>query len=158
MRLGIILTLAMYFFSLHAPAQSLEQLKELPIMGDISEIKTFTKIYLMGATSDDRKMILEYFKRDKKSPFKVVADPADAEIFMNFAELSRQAVANNRSSAQQQRSELEVFYYNKDKRKVIVFTDTETLDVSNGFTFSAPNSWNLTRNFMKAYDKMMKKQ
>jgi hypothetical protein len=86
----------------------------------------------------------------------VVGNPDEAEIFMNFGELTRMADSNRNRRDYQERDELEVFYYNKDKRKVIVFTDTETLDVTNGITFSAPNSWNLTRNFIKAYSKKPK--
>lgn len=149
MAVGVVILAAVSF----ALGQS-----DLPIIGDITQIKELTKVYIAGATSDERKVILEAFKRDKKQPFVVVGDPAEAELFMNFGELSRQVDSRMNQRAYQERDELEVYYYNKDKKKVIVFTDTETLDVSNGLTLSAPNSWNLTRNFFKAFRKANEKK
>lgn len=138
-------------------AQGNDPTKDLPIIGDISAIQGMTKVYIAGATSDERKIVLKAFDSEKKKvPFVVVGDPTEAEIFMNFGELTRLADSTPSRRDYQERDELEVYFYNKDKRKVIVFTDTETLDVKNGMSFSYPNSWNLTKNFFKAYNKMLK--
>ena len=128
-----------------------------PIYGEVSALRGMTKVYVEGATSDERKLILDQFKRDKT--FSVVGDPSDAEFFISFGELTRMAVAAGiRPSTQyQERDEAEA-YYVKDGKKVIVWQDTETLDVSNGFSFSFPNSVNLTRNFIKAYKKALKEK
>jgi hypothetical protein len=149
----LFLPICILLFTVSAFGQS-----DLPIIGEISQLQGMTKVYIAGATSDERKIVLTAFKKEqKKIPFVVVGDPDEAEFFMNFGELSRQVVANNRSGAYQERDELEVYFYNKDKKKVIVFTDTETLDrTSSGFNFSFPNSFNLTRNFFKAYNKKPK--
>ena len=133
--------------------------KDFPIIGDVSAIRGMTKVYVAGATSDERKIVLKAFDSEKKKlPFLVVGDPAEAEIFMNFGELTRMADSTLFRRDYQERDELEVYIYNADKRKVIVFTDTETLDVNNGMSFSFPNSWNLTKNFFKAYKKMEKQK
>lgn len=138
-------------------AQGVEATKDLPIIGEISAIEGRTKVYIAGATSDERKIIIKAFEGEKKKiPFVIVGDPDEAELFMNFGELTRMADSTPFRRDYQERDELEVFYYNTNKRKVIVFTDTETLDVKNGMSFSYPNSWNLTKNFFKAYNKMLK--
>lgn len=155
MKKNILLTsITCFVLTLAAHGQA-----DLPIFGDVSQIKGMTKVYIAGATSDERKIVLDLFKREqKKVPFVVVGDPAEAEFFMNFGELTRMADSTPLSRDYQERDELEVYFYNADKKKVIVFTDTETLDVKNGISFSAPNSWNLTRNFFKAYQKMLKQK
>ena len=149
--------LILFLFISVAAATIARGQSDLPIMGDISAIKGLTKVYVAGATSDERKIIVEAFKREKKNiPFVIVGDPSEAEFFMNFGELTRQVVATMGRGAYQERDELEVYLYNSEKKKVIVFADTETLDRTSGMNFSAPNSWNLTRNFFKAYKKAMK--
>jgi hypothetical protein len=131
--------------------------EDLPIIGDVGMIKGRTKVYIAGATSDERKIVLKAFDREKKKvPFVVVGDPAEAQIFMNFGELTRMADSTPRRRDYQERDELEVYFFNDAKKKVIVFTDTETLDVTNGFSLSFPNSWNLTQNFFKAFKKAVK--
>ena len=129
--------------------------QEKPVFGEISALRGMKKVYVEGATSDERKLILGQFKKDKT--FTVVGDPSEADFFMTFGELTRMAVAGGLrpSTAYQERDEAEV-YYLKDGKRIIVWQDTETLDVSNGFTFSFPNSVNLTRNFLKAYKKALK--
>lgn len=130
--------------------------QDLPVMGDISALQGKTKVYIQNATSDERKLILRVFKNEaKKVPFVVVGDPDEAEIFMNFGELTRMTDNTAFNRKYQERDELEVYYYDERKRRVIVFTDTETLDASNGLTLSYPNSYNLTRNFFKAYRKSL---
>jgi hypothetical protein len=140
-------------------AQTPEDIAKMPILGNVSDIQGLTKVYVLGATSDERKIVLQAFKREgKKLPFVIVNDPSEAEFFMNFGELSRQTDNTAFHRNYEQRDEVEVYYFNKDKKKVIVFTDTETLNASNGMSFSAPNSYNLTRNFFKAYKKIQKQQ
>lgn len=142
---------------LQCNAQSPDPRKDLPIIGDVSAIHGLTKVYIAGATSDERKIVLKAFDSEKKKvPFVVVGDPAEAEIFMNFGELTRMADSTPFRRDYQERDELEVYIYDREKRKVIVFTDTETLDAKNSMSFSFPNSWNLTKNFFKAYNKMLK--
>lgn len=129
----------------------------MPIMADMSTIEGKTKVYIAGATSDERKIVVNCFDRNKKKvPFVIVGDPAEAELFMNFGELTRMADSTPFRRDYQERDELEVFFFREDKKKVIVFTDTETLDAKNGLSLSFPNSWNLTNNFFKAYQKMLK--
>lgn len=154
----IVLTLGLVLAAIaNGSAQNPDPSKELPIVGEISSIVGMTKIYIAGATSDERKIILKAFNSEKKKvPFVVVGYPAEAELFMNFGELSRMVDSTPFRRDYQERDELEVYYYNSEKKKVIVFTDTETLDVTNGMSFSYPNSWNLTKNFFKAYKKMLK--
>ncbi|MEQ1605688.1 MAG: hypothetical protein ABL999_12550 [Pyrinomonadaceae bacterium] len=146
------------FFLLIFPILTVAQTPvDLPIMGEVSQIVGKTKIYVAGATSDERKIIIKAFDSEKKKiPFVIVGDPAEAELFMNFGELTRMTNNTAFNRNYQERDELEVYYINDDKKKVIVFTDTETLDASGGLILSFPNSWNLTKNFFKAYNKMLK--
>ena len=52
--------------------------QDRPVYGEVSQLKGMTKVYVEGATSDERKMVLAQFKKDKT--FTVVGRSGDAEF------------------------------------------------------------------------------
>lgn len=127
---------------------------DLPIIGDIAEIKGRTKIYVAVEAADDRKLILKEFTKNKT--FTVVNDPADAEFFMTMRSLSKVDKTVMFGRDYEERDEAQVYYIRADGKKIVVWQDTETYTAPSGMIVSMPNSMNLTRNFLKAYKKMLK--
>lgn len=139
-----LLLLMSFLFTFPAYGQS-----DLPIVGDISEIKSLKKVYLVTESSSDRKMILLALKK-KKSTLEVVNNPDNADFFLEFKTLSRQDKKVLIGSEYTEEGEMTAYYFNKDKRKVIAWAESKLLFQSSGLSIESPNSYVLTRKFVNA--------
>jgi len=54
---------------------------DLPILGKVSDLEGFKKVYITTESSQDRKFILMALKK-KKSDLEIVNDPKDAQFFL----------------------------------------------------------------------------
>lgn len=122
---------------------------DLPIIGAITEIKDFKKVYLVTESTADRKMILLALKK-KKSTLQVVNNPTDADFFLEFKTLSRQDKKVLIGSQYTEDGEMTAYYFNSEKRKVIAWSESKLYYESSGLSVESPNSYVLTRKFINA--------
>jgi hypothetical protein len=117
-----ILTIALISLAFSiAPAQN------FPTYGNISDIKDFKKVYVASENEDSRKRIIKALEKDKS--LEVVNSPDEAQFYLEFGELSREAVSTERDiNERQQRTQMRAYTLGADKRKVIVWSDNATRD------------------------------
>lgn len=122
---------------------------DLPIIGQISDIKNFKKVYLVIESTEDRKMILLALKK-KKSTLEVVGDPKDADFFLEFKTLARQDKKVLIGSQYTETGEMHAYFYNSEKKKVVAWSESKLYYESSGLQVESPNSYVLTRKFVNA--------
>jgi hypothetical protein len=120
---------------------------QLPEYGDIAELKDKQRVYVASSEQQSRKYIVNLLKKN----YIVVGSPDEAEFFLAY-EVKSSTEARGRQRSHYLRSEMIAYTLNGD-RKRILWSDDETYEESRGFSFSAPNEFNLTRNFLKAVKK-----
>lgn len=120
---------------------------ELPEYGDITELKDKQHVYVASEEQASRKYIVNLLKKN----FIVVNSPEEAEFFLTY-EVKASTESRGRQPSHYIRSEM-VAYTLRAQRKRILWSDDETWEQSRGFSFSAPNEYNLTKNFLKALKK-----
>ena len=121
---------------------------DLPEYGEITELKDNLKVYLATESPSSRKLIIKAL--DKK--FTVVSSPDDAEFFLTYdVEASTESRGLQRSHYM--RSRMLAYTLTEKGRKRILWSDDETWESRGGMTFTAPNEWNLAKNFIKALKK-----
>lgn len=119
---------------------------DLPEYGDMSDIKSLSKAYLIADSTDARKMILKELGKYKN--LTIVNSPDEAEFFIEYKVLKSERVqAGVFMGANEATSEMTV-YTLRDKRRRIAWAKTE-----DNAGLSKPNEINLTRNFIKALKK-----
>lgn len=123
--------------------------------GSIEEIKTLKKIFIRADDDDARKRIVKMV--EAYEGLEIVNRVKDAEILLDFTTLTRDVAANRGPTAvgasMALKSQMRAYAIKADGTKVIAWTETETLDVVNAFTFSAPNEMNLTHHFIRDLQK-----
>jgi hypothetical protein len=88
----------------------------------------------------------------------VVNSPDDAQFFIEFSELSREAVVTeDRTKERQQRSQMLAYVIGSDKRKVIVWSDNRSRETEHFIGMkmydSGRNESELTNKLLKALKK-----
>lgn len=119
------------------------QENNLPEYGEIDDVKSLQKIYLIADSTNARKLILNELK--KYSGLTVVSSAQEAEYFVEY-KILRQETGQTSLNITVDTSEM-VVYILKDKRRRIAWSKTQI----SGFT--RPNEVNLIRNFLKALKK-----
>ena len=147
----LLLTCLLLAFVKLTPAQD-----SLPIIGSPADLNGMTKAYVIADNTDDRKLIVATLKRDKKTGIEVVGDPAEAQFFLEYHELSRENTSRVRTTELQYRSEMRAYFKREDGKTVEVWSDTETYNQTGGLSFDRPNAVNLALNFLKELKKARK--
>lgn len=128
---------------------------DYPDYGTIADIKGKKKIFVHADDSDSRETIVKML--GSYSGLEVVNSPRDAEMVLEYLILTRDVAANRgpyaRGASMALKSQMQAVLRKPDGTKVIAWTETETLDVTNAFTFSAPNEVNLTHHFVRDLQK-----
>lgn len=132
---------------------------DLPTYGTIDQIKNFTKVYVASDNDDSRKRIIKALGKD--SSIVVVNSPDDAQFFIEYGELSREAVVTgiftNQTKERQQRNQMRVFVFSADKRKTVVWSETDSRETEHFLGMkmydSGRSESDLTKKFLKALKK-----
>jgi hypothetical protein len=103
------------------------QTSELPTYGSISGIKDAKKVYVTSENEDSRKRVIKALGKDKT--LEVVNSPDEAQFFIEYSELSREAVSTDRHiNDRQQRNQMRVYTFSPVKQKTIIWSDTVSRD------------------------------
>jgi hypothetical protein len=94
----------------------------------------------------------------KETTLEIVNSPDEAQFFINYSELSREAtVTGSRTKERQQRSQMVAYVISADKRKVIVWSDNRSRETEHFLGMkmydSGRNESELTNKFLKALKK-----
>lgn len=122
-----------------------------PEYGTIQDIKGLTKIFVHAEDHDARTTIIKMLKH--YNGVQVFDSAREAEIILDYTILTRDVVATRRGGAMALKSQMRAYTTKSDGTKLIAWTETETYDVSGGFTLSAPNEVNLTHHFVRDLQK-----
>lgn len=147
-------TIFVLFVLLFSSLVSGQSQKDLPIIGDISNIKDFTKVYISAESTDAYKTIKK--ELGKLKTLEIVNNPSDAEFILEYRILDKQEKSGLASKTYEERGEMKA-YFEKDGKTIVAWSDTETLYMSGGMATSRPNEINLVRNFVKALKKVKQK-
>jgi hypothetical protein len=121
----------------------LGQDNNLPEYGDITDVKSLQKVYLIADSTNARKLILSELK--KYPSLNVVNSPDEAEYFIEY-KILRQETGQTSLNITVDTSEM-VVYVLRNKRRKVAWSKTQISGITR------PNEVNLTRNFLKALKK-----
>jgi hypothetical protein len=129
---------------------------QLPTYGEISDLKGLSKVYVVSTNEDSRKRISKALSKS----LEVVNDPDSAQFFMEYTELSREAVSTtDQVNQRQQRSQMSA-YVMVDKKRVIVWSDDRSRETEHFMGMkmydSGRNETELAKAFLKALKKVNK--
>lgn len=129
----------------------------LPTYGDISALKDLKKVYVSSENEDSRKRIIKEITKYKG--IEVVNSPDDAQFFIEYAELSREALpSGDFGKDRQQRTQMRAYMVDADKRKTILWSDNITRDTEHFMGMkmydSGRGEGELTKKFIKAIKKV----
>jgi hypothetical protein len=129
---------------------------DLPTYGTIDQIKTLTKVYVASDNGDSRQRIIKALGKDKS--LQVVNSPDEAQFFIEYGELSREAVVTgSQTKERQQRNQMRVFVLGADKRRTIVWSETDSRETEHFMGMkmydSGRSESELTGKFLKAVKK-----
>lgn len=130
--------------------------KDLPTYGSIDQIKTFTRVYVASDNEDSRKRISKALGKDKS--LQVINSPDDAQFFIEYGELSREAVVTgSQTKERQQRNQMRVFVFGADKRRIVVWSENGSRETEHFLGMkmydSGRSESELTGKFLKALKK-----
>jgi hypothetical protein len=134
-----------------APAQPREETTSSPNpsepeYGSVQDMKDLRKVFVRSTDDDSRSTIMRLLAGYEG--VEIVNSPKVAEIILDYTILTRDVAANRGPYAQGAsmalKSEMRAFVTKPDGTRVIAWTETETFDVTNGFSLGAPNEVNLT--------------
>lgn len=145
----LILILALCFLAI---AQ-----EKLPAYGEIKQISGLHCVYVVSENEDSRKRISKALSKH----FEVVNSPEQAEFFIEYSELSREAVStSDRMNQRQQRSQMRAYVIGADARKIIIWSDNRSHNTEHFLGMkmydSGRNESELTGKFLKALKKSRK--
>lgn len=131
-----------------------------PTYGSVDQIKTFTKVYVASDNDDSRKRIIKSLGKDKT--LQAVNSPDEAQFFIEYGELSREAVVTgiftNQTKERQQRNQMRVFVIGADGKKTVVWSDTHSRETEHFMGMkmydSGRSESGLTGKFLKALKKV----
>lgn len=123
--------------------------------GSINEIKGLKKVFVRADDDDSRLTIIKLLQG--YDGLEVVHSSKDAEIVLDYTILTRDVAPNRgplaRGASMALKSQLRAYATRTDGARIIAWTETETLDVTNAFTLSAPNEVNLAHHFVRDVQK-----
>lgn len=122
---------------------------DLPIIGKVSDIEGKKKVYLAAATTDERKNMQNLIEKDKY--FDVVSDVTNADFILEYKQVSNRAGVNllGIPIAGSDISELSAYFFNSEKKKVIVWSKTQDKFKQKRWGGPQDNSIFLTKIFLK---------
>lgn len=129
---------------------------DFPTYGSIEQIKLHSRVYVTSDNEDSRKRVIKALS--KGSNLVVVNSPDEAQFFIEYSELSREAtVTGERNKERQQRSQMRVFVFSPDKSRVVVWSETGSRETEHFLGMkmydSGRNESELTNKFLKALKK-----
>lgn len=129
---------------------------ELPTYGKIEQIKDHRRVYVASENEDSRKRVIKTLAKDQN--LEVVNSPDEAQFFVEYSELSREAtVTGSRTKERQQRSQMRAYVIGSDNRKIIVWSDNGSRETEHFLGMkmydSGRNESELTNKFLKALKK-----
>lgn len=129
---------------------------DLPTYGSITDIKDARKVYVASDNEDSRERVIKALAKDKT--LEVVNAPEDAQFFVEYSELSREAVVTGEHvKEREQRNQMRVYTLGADKRKVVVWSDTLSRETEHFMGMKMYDSGRgesqLTGKFLKALKK-----
>ena len=129
---------------------------DLPSYGTMDRIREYRKVYIASDNEDSRKRIIKALGKDKA--LEIVNSPDEAQFFIEYSELSREAVVTGtRTKEREQRSQMRVFVIGSDKRKVVVWSETDSRETEHFLGMkmydSGRSESELTKKFLKALKK-----
>ena len=132
------------------------QTTDLPSYGTIDQIKDYRRVYVASDNEDSRKRIIKALGKDKA--LEVVNSPDAAQFFIGYSELSREAVVTgSRTNERQQRNQMRAFVIGTARRKVIVWSETDSRETEHFLGMkmydSGRSESELTNKFLKALKK-----
>jgi hypothetical protein len=123
---------------------------ELPIIGKISDLEGKKKVYLLAETTDSRTKIQKVL--DKEKLFEIVSDPEKAEFIIEFKPISKSQPISIGIGTFKDIAEMNVYFYNSNKKKVIAWSATKDKYKDSGFGYGTKdNEALLTKSFLKTY-------
>lgn len=139
----LLISLALLFFS-----------QNLPTYGDITDLRGLSKVYVASDSEDSRKRIVKILNKK----LQVVDSPSNAEFFVEFTELSREAVSTAvHKNDRQQRSQMRVYILDLNKQQILVWADTRSRETEHYLGMkmydSGRNESKLAKKFLKALKK-----
>lgn len=105
-----------------ASTATFAQTSDLPVYGSLTDIKGARKVYVASENEDSRKRVVKALGKDKS--LEVVNSPDEAEFFLEFSELSREATTTGHVKEREQRNQLRAYTVRADGKKVVVWGDT----------------------------------
>lgn len=129
---------------------------DFPTYGSIEQIKHHSRVYVTSDNEDSRKRVIKALSKD--SNLVVINSPDEAQFFIEYSELSREAtVTGERNKERQQRSQMRVFVFSPDKSRVVVWSETGSRETEHFLGMkmydSGRNESELTNKFLKALKK-----
>lgn len=121
---------------------------ELPEYGDIAELQDKQKVYVASEEQASRKYIVNLLKKN----FTIVDSPEEAEFFLLY-EVKASTESRGLQRSHYKRSEMMAYTLTDKGRKRILWSEDETSEQRGRMMYSAPNEYNLTKNFLKALKK-----
>jgi hypothetical protein len=143
MKRRVLCLLVLLLSSFSSFAQEQPKQKDLPVIGDISSIKTFTKVYIAAESTDAYKLIKK--ELGKYKALEVVNDASDAEFILEYRVLDKQDKSDIIGRRYVERAEMKAYFYSEGKT-IIAWSDTETYEELSGAVANRLNEINLTRN------------
>lgn len=141
--------------SVQVPATTVHPVSREPEYGTIQDIKALSRVFVRADDDDVRATIVRMLKGYER--LRVVNSSAEAEILLDYVVLTRDVAANRgpyaRGASMALKSQMRAYAMKPSGSSVIAWTETETLNVTNAFTFSAPNEMNLTHHFVRDLQK-----
>jgi hypothetical protein len=138
----LLLTLALLF--------NFQPSDEMPERGTMADLQGLQKVYVATDDDDAYQMISKTLKGYKA--LEIVNSPKNADFILEYKVLTRDVAAGRGGADLAKRSQLRAVL-RRDAARVVAWSESETLDVNDGFTMSRPNEINLTLNFIKAHKK-----
>lgn len=133
-------------------ATATAQTSDLPTYGSLADIKDAKKVYVGSENEDSRKRVIKALRKDKT--LEVVNSPEDAQFFVEFGELSREATVTGHIKEREQRNQMRVYTLTSDKRRVIVWAETASRETEHFMGMKMYDSGRgeaeLTSKFLKA--------
>lgn len=132
------------------------QTTTLPTYGSLDAIKNQRRVYVASENEDSRRRIIKALAKDKT--LEVVGSPDEAQFFIEYGELSREAtvtgIVTNENKERQQRNQMRVFTIGPDNRRIIVWSETGSRETEHFMGMKMYDSGRsesaLTSKFLKA--------
>ena len=124
---------------------------DLPVYGSSSELRSLRSVYVTSDEPSSRDLVLSVIR--KYAALRVVNSPEDAEFILECT-VKASTESRGRQPSHYLRTLLTAYTIDEEGRKRILWTENETYEERNGFSFSRPNEVNLARHFVELLKKL----